>query len=571
MKKIAIIGVGPRGLSALESFIKHLSNQNKKAAITLFETAENPGAGEIWNIDQPNTNWLNISERDLKELPNRPKIKYDNIILPEFETYHKWACVNLDTKTPDVFPARNKIGSYFKERFSSLAVPLIAVKKIELQKTKIINVSKNKNYFTLTDQSLNKYQFDEVLLTIGHQPTEDSDQLKKWTHYSKEEPSVLLVKDAYPIKKYLNSKLISSENNIAIRGMGLSMIDILRALTIQKGGHFEIINPSTYQSIFKSGKNTPKKIIPFSLDGKLAVPKPLNINIDNLFKPSEEEFKEFSKSLIEVTSGNVEAKDTHFFKNAIAKISSGIFIKLPSKVKTDNYSIEQIHDTIINWLTDEDFQHPLLAKNKKDPKKTIQSYINMAINIAPMSLDYCVGQVWRHCHSVMYNAFSHAKIEEDVLYLAIALYDRMKRYSYGPPVESMQQIIALINADILVLDYINNPEIKLSSEGWILSKHEKSITARVMINSVLNSPKLLKVNSPIIKGLLSDELISPFHSKLGIETDKNASVITEEDKKIKSLAVLGRLAKGSVLGVDSISACFGERVEKWAEETAKRL
>ncbi|WP_262486210.1 hypothetical protein [Gillisia marina] len=37
------------------------------------------------------------------------------------------------------------------------------------------------------------------------------------------------------------------------------------------------------------------------------------------------------------------------------------------------------------------------------------------------------------------------------------------------------------------------------------------------------------------------------------------------------MAVLGRLSKGSVIGVDAILECFGPRVTDWAKAAAKRV
>ena len=92
-----------------------------------------------------------------------------------------------------------------------------------------------------------------------------------------------------------------------------------------------------------------------------------------------------------------------------------------------------------------------------------------------------------------------------------------------------------------------------------------------MINSVLDSPKLLEVNSPLVTNLLQHDLISPIHSKLGIETDENAYVKTDNKKNKVNIAVLGRLAKGSVIGVDAILECFGSRIDNWGKAYSEKV
>ena len=39
----------------------------------------------------------------------------------------------------------------------------------------------------------------------------------------------------------------------------------------------------------------------------------------------------------------------------------------------------------------------------------------MAVGAAPVSLDYCIGQVWRHCHPSIYKALSHSGLKDEVL------------------------------------------------------------------------------------------------------------------------------------------------------------
>ena len=91
-----------------------------------------------------------------------------------------------------------------------------------------------------------------------------------------------------------------------------------------------------------------------------------------------------------------------------------------------------------------------------------------------------------------------------------------------------------------------------------------------MVNSILPAPELLKVKSPLVKNLLENDLIQPVHSELGIETHKNGIVNVPESEQMIPLAVLGRLAKGSIIGVDAILECFGTRITDWAEGVLDR-
>ena len=93
MKKIAIIGVGPRGLSALECLFMALSASDKvgEVHVTLFEASPTPGSGSVWDTEQPATNWLNISERALQSLPERPEVRVAGGSNPFFSVVYPMA------------------------------------------------------------------------------------------------------------------------------------------------------------------------------------------------------------------------------------------------------------------------------------------------------------------------------------------------------------------------------------------------------------------------------------------------------------------------------------------------
>ena len=575
-KKLAIIGVGPRGLSALEQFYHTLMQRNHQIKITttLFETSENLGSGSVWNINQPNSNWLNISERALKNLKGRPELKIKEISIPAFPSYTHWLPENereLPNKSPDRFPPRNKLGRYLHERFDTIAKPLLAHDLISIKKTQIERIDFNQEEFALYDREGLIQTFDEVVLTIGHQPTELSSQLKKFKEHSQNKPQIVFYDEPYPVTRIIENSQISSESTVAIRGFGLAMIDVMRALTIERGGSFKTLDKKTLACIYTPSKSSPKKIVPFSLDGLPLAPKPFSSEIDELYKPTEQEIINFKQIVSEAASGQRNVSGNDFLKNAIAKIAARVYNDLGASRYNMDTDIEELKEVVINWLDDEHFQHKTLLSTKLETIDIIERYVNMALHLTPISLDYCIGQIWHHCQPSWYKAFSHADMDDDNIAKTIDLHERLKRFSYGPPVESMQQMLALIRADVLDLDFLSDPEINITKDGWLIKKNDNAVTAAIMINSVLDAPKLLKVISPIIIHLLKQDYIEPVHSELGIETNANGLIKSSEKSGPIPLAILGRLAKGSVVGVDAILECFGERITNWAEGAVSRL
>ena len=575
MKKIAIVGFGPRGLSALENLFLESFNQKLKTkfTVTLFENTSQLGSGKIWNTDQPEINWINISERALKNLKGRPEIKIHDITIPSFPSYIQWLPKKekkLKNTDADRFPPRKKMGKYLNERSASILNVLEENNLVRVVNLVIKNVDLQKDTLILTSLENHSFSFDEVLISIGHQPTKIPEDVKEYQIASYNKNFSCFV-ETYPLSTIINSKEIDKEKNVAIRGLGLAMIDVVRALTVEKGGIFDLQNKNNFASKFITNEGVPKQILPYSLDGLPMVPKPLNPKLDNAFKISEKQAHLFENEINKVAKGIKKVSDNSFLKNIIAKISSEIFIELENNNATEKRSKEELENTIVNWLSDIKFKDDLVEDIFSDTVTLIESFVEMACGEKPISLDYCVGQVWRHCQPIFYKSFSHAKVSEEIIAAVIELDEQIKRYSYGPPVESMQQILALSKANILNFEYCNNPKITISEKALHFENKKDKTDVQILINSVLDPPKLLEVTSPIIQNLLKNDLIEPIHSELGIHTQEDGRIISSDSKKNIPLAVLGRLSKGSVVGVDAILECFGIRINNWAKGVVKRI
>ena len=570
MKQLAIIGMGPRGLYALENLLVELSKADAIISIHVFDANSSPGTGNVWDKSQPDSNWINITERALVGIERRPKIDYSNVIIDEFPSYHEWCQFSQNSDEPDAFPARNKLGSYLNARYKSLEIVLEKLESFKVIKAEVRNINLNDQKLEIITND-NAWHYDDLLLTIGHQSTTPSDQLKKWQSHVASHKSLALFEEAYPITQ-LKPVKNKTNINIGIRGFGLAMIDVMRYLIINDFGNFKVIKKDTFETIYYKSKSQDLKLIPFSLDGLPLVPKPLNEMIDLWYQPTEKELDVFKSEIEAVSLHTTETNTIDFLTHPIAKITSRVYLDLKQKSLAHALNSSELEVIILNWLNDDNYNHPLIQDTNISTYKLIQNYIEMALGATPISLDFCIGQVWRHCQPTLYKAFSHAKVNNDSIEKVISLDERSKRYSYGPPIESMQQILALVDADVLTLDFVNDPKIELMAEGWSLTNANKeSITCATMINSVLDAPKLLEVNTPLIKNLLQNDLIQPIHSKLGIETSSNGYVNTPKDKNDAPIAVLGRLAKGSVIGVDAILECFGPRIEDWAKAYVSQL
>ncbi len=570
MKQLAIIGMGPRGLYALERLLLELSKQQLEIGLHIFDATHCPGTGTVWDMSQPDSNWINITERALVGIEQRQAISYAGCTIPEFPSYHEWSNYNQGVHAPDTFPPRQKIGHYLNARYTSIAKALENLKTFESYNEEIIDLKPKDERLEIIGHD-QQWVCDALVLTVGHQSTVLSDQLQSWTSHVAKHHTPQLFDTSYPITQ-LETLKNEMEMTVGIRGFGLAMIDVMRYLTINNFGNFKVIDPSTFETVYYKTQAQGLKIVPFSLDGLPLVPKPLNEAIDVKYQPTDEELEHFKTEIEAVSQSDSAVSHLDFLIQPIAQISARVYLELKDDAQLHHLNHSELESVVIHWLKHENYRHHLLLDHKTEVYQQIKTYIGMALGDTSVSLDYCIDQVWRHCQPTLYKAFSHAKIDESIIKEVIALDERSKRYSYGPPIESMQQVLALVDADVLSLDYVNNPKITLTPKGWNLENNAKTtISCSAMVNSVLDAPQLLKVDTPLIKNLLEDDLIQPIHSALGIETTSEGFVKTPHKDDNLAIAVLGRLAKGSVIGVDAILECFGPRIETWAKAQVERL
>ncbi len=571
-RKLAVIGVGPRGLYATEQLISRLSNKISEARpyLLLFEQTGNFGCGHVYDTNQVTTNWINISERILN-LDPRPTIHLEGIKIPAFPSYHQWIDKDysiIAITEPDIYPPRAKIGNYLQQRFETFIRPLVNAKMATLHTERVENVVVLENGKIEIKTKSNTYDsIDEVLLTIGHQPTERSEQILQWEKYSNDNEKVFFFKNSYPVERLLNCKGIHAKSTIGIRGLGLTMIDVVRGIATQFG-EFKIVDSTTQKCEYNSTKAIHNLFVPFSLDGLPPSPKPLNEKLDSLYKPTAEQISTF-EDLIGNANAQRKAESSDFLIDAITPIIAKVFTQLPQAFAPSKMTIQDIEQVTKEWLKNQAYHHPLIVSLKQTTQKMMQSFVGMATGKHNVSLDFCIGQVWRHCQPSIYKQLSFNECSAKVFGEIIKLDERMKRYSYGPPVESIQQMLALVSAGVMTLDFVNNPDIKLSAEGWKLKCEEESIIVTVMINSVLDAPEIKAVKSPIIKNLLSNDILQVVHDDFGVSTNEDGYLDSGDHVEEKKIALLGRLAKGTIIGVDAILQCFGNRPESWAAAAAK--
>ncbi len=535
-KNIAVVGCGPRGLGALEALAARLSRDGSPISVDVYDPFPMLGAGPNFDPDESEVCRLNIPIRDIEIDP------------PGFSRCRRFGEWIAKAPDPDDFPSRVKMGRYLETRYSD--VWSYGVLAIRHQIQRVERVRRAENGWYLLSGHVWRGPYAEVLLALGQPETAPDDQLAAWIRHADTSSGTL--SEAYPAKQLQIRAADWAGKTVAIRGFALSAFDILRVLTTGQGGKF---NGGRYRA---SGRE-PARIAPFSFDGKPPFPKPETEALDALFSPTTQETEGFSISIAKAAIADPQqARD--FVDASLIPVVGRIL----QACGADHGS-----QPISDWLGQE-WENPG-SQETGDSLETLKHGIAMAEGASAPTVGFAVGQVWRKWQNEFRSGFNPAETPPETADILIGFDEGLKRYSYGPPIASSRELVALIEAGVATLDFAADPEISLTSAGWTLKKAGNVLEATVMIDSVLPNPDLGAVRSSLLSGLQDDGWLTQFAEGFGAHSGADGSLIGKDGQRAPGLCLLGRLALGSVAAADSLHDCFGAASDRWAEGVVDRL
>lgn len=533
--KIAVVGLGPRGLGAIEALARRSGDLTLRADVDLFDSFPWAGAGPNFSPDQSPLCLLNIPLRAIKI----GAAEWPGADMPDFSAW-----LNANRSQPERYPARAELGAYLGSRLDALLSAPPAGLYFRQIARKGAGVRRDDAGWWLFDSDGDCGPYDEVLLTQGQPRSLPDQQLDEWQDHASDCGAALIA--AYPDHSLLRAASNWSGKQVGVRGLGLSTLDVVRLLTCGLGGRFE---GGRY---IPSGRE-PACILPFSLDGHLPVPKPASAALDARFDPTDAESAAFKAAVLDALSQPPE--------EALDQICAAMTAPaLRILGKTGG-----VHDLsgVETWLAIE--RKDAGAQETRSPEEALRAGIAEANGEASPSVGYVVGQLMRKWQDHLRRAFNAAHPATDAVAKAVVGFDEgLKRYSYGPPVSSAQELAILIEAGQVDLRLSADPDIRMTDDGWQLQCRHHGTQVTAMVDAVLPAADLSLVSDPLMAGLVKDGRAVACSESMGARIAPDGRLIDLDGTAQDGLCLLGRLALGSVIAVDSIHDCFGAAADRWA-------
>ena len=538
--RVAIVGLGPRGLAAIEALVVLVTGKDVTLHIDGFDTNSWPGAGPNFQPNQTEHCILNIPIREV-DIPPAEKL---GLALGGFE---EWA---IDNEDSDTFPTRAKLGAYLAKRFDDNVGALPENVHFQANTCSVKRLSFLEEKVQVHADATTYGPFDEVLLAMGQPETKPDDQLAGWIAHA--ETSSAEVVSAYPDRVLLERAKNWAGKTVAIRGLGLSTMDVLRIMTNGLGGTF-------YDGVYVPSGNEPARILPFSLNGQPPVPKPLNKVLDAQFDLLEPEKAAFSDAL--------EFALTQPADHALLTICEALERPAIRVLNSADNPVDQAE--IQAWLRVE--RDDPGSQETRVPLVALRENIAIASADAPPDIGYTIGQLWRKIQDVLRQKFNTTKVMRETAMAVIGFDEGLKRYSYGPPLRSAQELLMLVEAGVVSLTAADDPKIETTKGGWHFSDDGLDEYASVMVDAVIASAELSCLSEPLFKKLQECSYLSSFAEGFGIATTPDGRLIGSDGSIHNSVCLLGRMALGSVIAVDSIHDCFGASADRWSNGVLSRI
>jgi hypothetical protein len=583
-KRIAIVGLGPKGLYGLERLLANLAQVDHPIPIEihLFNKSDSFGAGEVYNPAQPPYLKMNYVNAYINMWPDQdPKPA-----VPHPKSYVEWLKLHADefpTATETTFSSRATVGRYLAEGFNELVENCPDHISIFKHVGDVIRIERGEERYSVcyktpaigTEVEINKV--DNMLIATGHACINDADLLPQASH----------IDFIYPVD--LRLKEVSAGSKVAIKGMGLTFIDAVLALTEGRGGKFhEEENGSLVYT--KSGLE-PELLFPFSKSGLPMIPRGNTYGKSSLapfyFTQESVEFistlegkYDFERQLLPL----IEQDFTAVYYSKLFS-SKGLELEVLKDYAEVEFQIENFHEQFpeLPRFDFHSFLEGTLPESELD-KSTLE-FIEMSIREAEIGIEKsafaATADVWRHLSDFFNELYSYGGLKPQSQKTFLEKYaGHLNRITYGPPIENMKKIQAVAKAGVIDFSFSKNPEISKASNYTLSMNKEEQVSVDFLIDARIPKIQLHRCAGPLYENLLEQNLIIPYVNRLEgcldfrpgcLAINEKGHPVDETGWANKAITFTGTPTEGLTYDNDSLSRKRNDFVSDWAKNLTQKL
>jgi len=546
--RLAVIGLGPKGLYCLERLTIELLRlrPDPRPQVHVFEPHPVPGAGPVYDPTQPWFLRLNYANGNIDVWSRGPDA------LPgaggTFVDFLRDRHPSLDD--PAGYAPRAIVGEYLSDMASTVLRELGAVADVRLHPQTVEQIVRDGDGF-LIDSADSTDRFDEILVATGH-----ASQAGLGIDGTPGPPLGPYPLDGLAGRAGLDAAAPGSA--VAVRGLGLTAIDVCLAMTEGRGGRFDGTGRAAPAHYEPSG-HEPAAIVAYSRTGRPMLPKD-----HPRFGPVIDlEALRSSRSLDTVSGagrpagdviegierGLLETAHEALWRATGTRASCDPSVVLPGKLRGGTSRAEPAADTL-------------------------RRAVDVAYGRRPPGADWALGVAWR-CHYPELVEMAAQRRLDPVRPAFDRLAAAMERLAFGPPAENGARLLALVDAGLLDLGVAAGPTVRSFGGGGRRSTVLRTATdtrcVDLVIDAVLAPAGAAAAPSSLLASLFDAGLARTVDSASGVEVTPDGTCVGASGTPTPGLAVVGRATEGCVLGNDTLSRTLHDTPTRWGRRVARRL
>lgn len=236
---IAIVGMGPRGLSTLERLLVRLAGHPSAVVrIWTFDPGQH-GAGRIWRTDQDECFMMNTAAGEVSMYSGDPDDGPPRA--GAGPSLHEWLSAHTDPRwsafEPSGYAPRAVYGEYLREVFDNLVSHRPDNVTVHPVRARVDRLERHRDGMRLVTDTGAATVVDKVVLTTGHPATVPSREEQELLDHADGRSDLRYVRGDSAADMDLTS--VAAGEPVGIVGLGLTFLDVVMALTVGRGGLFE--------------------------------------------------------------------------------------------------------------------------------------------------------------------------------------------------------------------------------------------------------------------------------------------------------------------------------------------
>ncbi len=550
--RVAIVGLGPKGLFALERLLHHARVVGAAIDVDVFEPSEHPGAGPVYDPTQPAYLRMNLAADRLTMWPGESLA----VAACDRLSFVQWRTRECGVVDGERFPPRAQVGRYLAWGLAAMLRAAPPGVRVTLRRSEVRAVVRRGARWRVVECAARALaagpmtaasavarvdrDYDEVLVATGHSRS----------HGWSPDDAVPVVPAVFPVTRWLSPDRVPAGATVAIRGFALTFIDAALALTEGRGGTFEL-GDHPYRLRYDPSAADAGLILPFSRSGRPMLAKP------------EPQLAAGVPALEEIAGAG---------RDEILALAPGFGVRdelleiLASTVAASLVAATRPAPAARAWLDAACDGHAPPAGMAAVAE--LERSLAVGAGMHPPDLQWALGHVWRSVYPALVTRLGGAAMSEREWPVFRRLAAQMERVAFGPPAINAAKLLALVEAGRVDLTCVAGGRVTSAAGQATLDSDDGARAIDLVIDAVLPGPGA--AGSPLLAQLVGHGHARIARGQRGLDVAPDGSCFGRDGARAPGLSAIGRPTEDSVIGNDTLDRTLHPHADRWALRVTER-